>query len=51
MNILFKRDLFYSYLRERGWERENINVREKYRLVAPHMHPDWGLNPQPRHVP
>ena len=33
-------------------ERErNINVREKYCLVASHMCPDQELNPKPRHVP
>ena len=40
--------------RKRGSEREkgrNIDVREKHQLVASHTLPDWGLNPQPRHVP
>ena len=33
-------------------EREgNINVREKYQLVASHMCPDQGSNPQPRYMP
>ena len=29
----------------------NISVREKDQLVAFHMRPEWGLNPQPRYVP
>ena len=40
--------------REEGKEKErekNIDVKEKQRLVASHMHPDQGPNPQPRHVP
>ena len=40
--------------REEGREKErerNIDVREKHQLVAPCTHPDWGPNPQPRHVP
>ena len=37
---------------ERGEGRErNINVRVKHWSVASCMHPDWGPNPQPRHVP
>lgn len=37
-------------IRERGsdGERErNKDVREKHRLVASHMNPDWGSNPCP----
>ena len=36
--------------REKEKERDT-DVREKHRLVASRMHPDWGLNSQPRHVP
>ena len=41
--------------RERGGEGErererNVDVREKQRSVASHMHPDQGSNPQPSHV-
>ena len=41
---------------ERGerWERErerNIDVREEHWLLASCMCPNWGINPQPRHVP
>ena len=35
---------------EREWGRrggKNIDVREKFWLVASCKHPDWGLNPQP----
>ena len=35
---------------EREKER-NIDGKEKHQLVASLMCPDWGLNPQPRHVP
>ena len=28
-----------------------MDMREKHRLVAFYMHPAWGSNPQPRHVP
>ena len=44
--------LIFSERRE-GRERkgENIDVREKHQLVASCTHPNWGLNPQPRHVP
>ena len=36
----------------KGRERErNIYVREKHQLATSRTHPDWGLNPQPRHVP
>ena len=34
---------------EKGRER-NIDVREKHRLVASHLLPDWGWTLQPRHV-
>ena len=40
--------------REEGGERErerNINVREKHRSVASHVHPNQGSTPQPRFVP
>ena len=47
---------FYVFtFRERGREREregeNIDVREKYCLVASPVHPDWGANLGPRNVP
>ena len=47
----FFKDFIYLLL-ERGGGREkererNINVREKYRLVASHMRPDQQLNRQP----
>ena len=32
--------------RERETDR-NIDAREKHCLVASHMHPNWGSNPQP----
>ena len=46
---------FYFFL-ERGGRREekrerNIDVRGKHQLVASCTYPDWGPNPQPRHVP
>ena len=38
--------------REDRKERErDINVREKYLLVASQMCPEWEPNPQSRHVP
>ena len=48
--------IFYLFIfRERGRmgkERErNIDAREKHQLVASHMHPNWGSNLQPKHVP
>ena len=54
--LLFFKDLIYLCIfRERGREEEkrerNINVYDKHRLVASHMHPDQGPNPQSRHVP
>ena len=36
---------------ERERERNNIDVREKHWLVASHMYPDRGSNPQLRYVP
>ena len=55
LNIFLK--VIYLFL-ERGEGREkererNIDVREReeHRLVASCTHPDWGLNPQPKHVP
>ena len=51
----FKKKRFSLFLeRGEGEEKErerNINVREKHRLVASHMRPHQGLNPQLRHVP
>ena len=48
----FKR--FYLFLERREGREEkrerNTDVWEKHRLVASHTHPDWRLNPQPRHV-
>ena len=54
MQFFFKRINLLVWEREewRGKEGErNIRVREKYWWVASCMHPDKGLNPQPRHVP
>ena len=43
---------FFSLLLEReGGRDENIDVREKHRLVASPMCLDRGLNLQPRYVP
>ena len=43
------------YYRKRGVEERErergIHMREQHGLVASHMCSDWGLNPQPRHVP
>ena len=36
--------------REEGKEK-NIDAREKRRLVASRMYPDWGSNLEPRYVP
>ena len=52
--LLFK-DFIYLFL-ERGEGREkvmgrNIDVQEKYRLLASRTHRNQGLNLQPRHVP
>ena len=52
--LLFK-DFIYLFL-ERGEGREkvmgrNIDVQEKYRLLASRTHGNQGLNLQPRHVP
>lgn len=36
--------MFIDMSKEEGGEREkerNIHVREKHRLVASHIHPDW----------
>ena len=41
---------YWYFFIEREKER-NINVREKYRLVASCTCPDWGSNSQPRYVP
>ena len=35
---------------ERG-KKKNIDVKEKHRSVASHVHPDQGWNSQPRCVP
>ena len=43
--------LFLESGEGRAKGRENINVREKHRLVASRIYPDQRLNPQPRHVP
>ena len=41
---------FYLFLK-RGEARErNISVREKHQSDASCMRPNWGPNPQPRHV-
>ena len=46
--VTFKLNLSFKkiWLLILGGER-NINVREKHRLVASHMHPDQEWNPQP----
>ena len=46
--IFFKR-FYLCIFRER--EKEGENEAEKHLLVASCMCPDWGVNPQPRHVP
>ena len=53
--LILTQEHAYWFL-ERGEERKrerkrNIDAREKYWLVASHMHPDRKLNPQHRHVP
>ena len=50
----FKKNIFFIFRwgkggRKRG--REKLDVREKHPLVASLLHPDGGLNPQPRRVP
>ena len=47
---------FYLFILEKveGEEKEterNIDVKERHESVASQICPDWGLNPQPRHVP
>ena len=42
---------FRKRRRERGLRERNTDVRDKCQLVASCTHPNWGLNPQPRHVP
>ena len=38
--------------REKGKSREKETaVEQKYQLFASHIHPNWGSNQQPRHVP
>ena len=44
-----KEKLYLSIFRERG--REGEREGEKHRSVASCMYPNWGLSPQPRHVP
>ena len=46
------RTFFHCFWRERKGERErSVNVREKHQLGASCVHPNWGLNQQPRYVP
>ena len=43
----------FTDLREGEGERErerNIDMREKHRSVASHMHPDTGWNPEPEYM-
>ena len=37
--------------RKEGERQRKIHVREKHQSVASCMHPNLGLNPQPRRVP
>ena len=52
-----KKDIIYLFFREKGMEggkresKRDIDVREKYQLIACRFCPDLGLNPQPKHVP
>ena len=43
----------FTDFKERGKEREKkkINVRKKHKLVSSLVHPDQGLNLQPRYMP
>ena len=55
MNSFFFNFKIFIFLRERGKGREkkrerNISVRKKH-ISASRMHPNWGPNPQPHHVP
>ena len=48
--LLFSsKDLLTYFRQRRKGERER--GREKHQLIASRMHPNWGLKPQPRHVP
>ena len=50
---MIKKKILFSF-RERGKEEErerNTDVREKHRLVASCVDPNWGPNLQPRQVP
>ena len=42
---------FFFFSREKGGGREGEKEQEKHLLAASRMCPDWGLNPQPRHLP
>ena len=51
--IIFKAFIYLFLGKEEGRENErerSMDVREKHQLVVSYMHPDQGLNPQPRHV-
>ena len=51
---LFLKYFIYLFLETEEGKKErerNMDVREKYQLVASHMCPYWGLNPQPRMCP
>ena len=44
-SLFFKKDFIYSFL-----ERGKGKKRRRETLIGCLLHPDWGLNPQPRHV-
>ena len=44
-------DLVYFFLEREKERKRNIDVSEKYRLVASHMHSNQGPNPQAMHMP
>ena len=55
LSILTHEDMLVDFREKGKGERErqekNIHVREKHQSVASGTRPDWGPNPQPRHVP
>ena len=44
-------DIFPLFLEREEGKEKNIDAREKRRLVASRMYPDWGSNLEPRYVP
>ena len=44
------KDFIYLFLEREEGEREREGEGEKHPFFASHTRPDWGLNPQPRHV-